>query len=595
MVTILLVSVNEREKQILKTALEQRAVKVIVCCPKYRHYMLVLKYLPDLVVMEFPHACSDQVHFTNLIRKNRKTEKIPVVGYGDPVDRMTKRGLCREGVGFYLDRPLKFSKLLQVVDQILKKKNKTLDSKPVLSDKEKDLELILNSMAPASEKVEAMTRHIAGLMAFPFTVARVLRLTQDEKTGAGDLAKAITADPAITAHLLRISNSVFFASSLRRIKSIKDAIVRIGFEETKKIVMSMSVINLFDKREKTTGFERTDFWSHSLAVGIIAERLARQMGTINTEDAFLGGLLHDLGVMILDEFLPSVFDRSLEVTVNAAGHFPDCQIEELGVNHIDLIDGLFPVWKLPQNITEGITNQFKILKSSSSQIDSDEKKLALCIGLANLIAKSLQYGRECDEFVFPVKNDLLTAAGMGAGVSRTFMDHTANSIEVFRRFLHLEKTDEGAKGGVLDQGLPSVAMINVPDDIMIPAYIYLSKENWNVKLISTELDPKTLDGSFDLILMWFGAQENGIDFEPYRRISKPSSKEYAPLFMLAAECAEKNLPREVSFMSSGCDLRHLVLSLSEVARGSIVRPQTNLDCTASPEKVDDTQQTPAAL
>lgn len=590
MVSILLVSQNEREKQILKMALEQRGVKVILCCPTYRHYMLILKYSPDVVVMEFPHACADQIHFSHLIKKNRRTQKITIVGYGDPVDHMTKRGLSRQGIRFYLERPLKFSQLLSVVDQILKDCSKSLESVPALSDKEKDLELILNSKALPTQKIEAMIRHVSALMAFPFTVARVLRLTQDQKTGAGDLARAITADPAITAHLLKISNSVFFASSSRRINSIKDAIVRIGFEETKRIVMSMSVINLFDKRKETAGFDRTDFWTHSISVGIVAERIARHMGSVSAEDAFLGGLLHDLGIMILDEFLPSVFDRSLEVTVNSAGHFADCQTEELGVNHVDLLGGLFPIWKIPQDITDGVIGQLRIPDATEEDLNSSGKKLALCIGLANLIAKSLQYGRECDEYAFPVKNELLAAAGLGAGVSKTFMESTANSIELFRRFLHLEKTEE--KGLPESQNSTSVGLVNLSGDIFIPVYNYMQKENWNVQLVSPSQEVKTLNGKFDLMLLWDPQSENQALIEQYCRIRKADGKGTAPLFVLAKDWDE-NMPEQVSHMSSSCDLRHLLLSLSEAVGGRVVRAsRTDQDCAPPPQTAEQDQELP---
>lgn len=349
----------------------------------------------------------------------------------------------------------------------------------------------------------------------------------------------------------------------------------------------MSVINLFDKRKETAGFNRTDFWTHSISVGIVAERIARHMGSVNAEDAFLGGLLHDLGIMILDEFLPSVFDRSLEVTVNTAGHFADCQTEELGVNHIDLLGGLFPVWKIPQDITEGITGQFRIFNGTENDMDSTGKKLALCIGLANLIAKSLQYGRECDEYVFPVRNELLIAAGLGAGVSKTFVESTANSIELFRRFLHLEKAAEKVSE---TQNSTSVGLVNFPGDIFIPVHNYMQKENWDVQLVSSSQEVKTLNGKFDLLLLWGQEKGNQADVESYCRIKKADGKGSVAVFVLAKD-RNRNLPEQVSCMSSSCDLRHLLLSVSEAAGGRVIRADgKNQDCLSPPQTAEQDQK-----
>ncbi len=583
MVSILLIAQNEREQQILKLALEQRAVKVILCRPTYQHYMLLLQYSPDLVIMEFPRLCTEQIHFASLMQKNKRTRKINLIGYGDPVDDMTRRGLSRDGVKYYLERPLKFSMMLSHIEQIIKGNNKTLVCETVMSDKEKDLELILGGSAAPSEKIEAMIRHVSALLAFPFTVARVLRLTQDAKSGAGDLAKAITADPAITAHMLKVSNSVFFASSSRRISSVKDAIVRIGFQETKKIVMSMSVINLFDKRKESAGFNRTDFWNHSLAVGIIAERIARHMGSLNTEEAFLGGLLHDLGIMILDEFLPGVFDKSLECTVKQAGHFPDCQMKELGVNHLDLLGGLFPLWKIPDEITEAVTFQFKVLSYEEGDLRTPGLKLALCIGLANIISKSLQIGRECDEFVFPVSNELMMAAGLSTGVSKTFIEGVTNSIDIFRRFLHLDSENQERQDS--PEINISVAVINVAGDLYIPLDAYLKKEGYRLEVYQLEPNSAELTEKFNLLIVWFSSLIS-VNFEKLT-LMRDSANRSTPVMMVGPEAELKNVPPEYSCLPSSCDLRQLTLLTSEVASGKTVRI-TSADQFSAP--VEETLQ-----
>ncbi len=203
----------------------------------------------------------------------------------------------------------------------LKTLNKTIEKRDIASERKEDISLILHPDTEPGRKIGAMVRHIANLAAFPFIVAKVLKIAGDEGTGAIELARAARADPYIVAHLLKISNSVFFASTHHRINSVKDAIIRIGFMETRRIVMGMSVMKLFETRNKNLGFDRVDFWYHSLAVAIIAEHAARRAGSVDAEEAFLAGLLHDLGIILLDDYFPEVFDAVLHDTAQHAGSF----------------------------------------------------------------------------------------------------------------------------------------------------------------------------------------------------------------------------------------------------------------------------------
>ncbi len=114
------------------------------------------------------------------------------------------------------------------------------------------------------EKLLIMRNHITKLLAFPATVANILRVTQSESSGAGDLSLVIKTDPAVAAEILKAANSVHFARGGTRISNVKEAIVRIGFMESKKLALSLSVFKLKQHSNFTTGFNHIEFWFHSL-------------------------------------------------------------------------------------------------------------------------------------------------------------------------------------------------------------------------------------------------------------------------------------------------------------------------------------------
>lgn len=594
MITLVLIIGNEREEQILKLAFEQRGIKVISSKPNYQNYILASQFKPDIILMELPHLCHDQLDFASRIKSYKRTHSMPILGYGNKIEGGFKKGIFDHGVTVYMERPLRYTLLLKYIEQLLKPFNKAIEASPEPTSKERDLELILNSDALGSQKIDAMIRHVSSLMAFPFTIAKVLQVTQNQKTGANDLAHAVSADPTISVHLLKVSNSVFFASSNRMINSLKDAIVRIGFLETKKIVMGMSVMKLFDKQNKNIGFDRIDFWYHSLAAGLIAERIARQMGDVNIEEAFLAGLLHDLGIMLLDEFLSPVFERILMETSKAGGHFISCEDALIGVNHNDLIAGLFPVWKIPQEITDSIILQEKI--DTIKDFDTPGKSLALCVALGNLIAKALRLGRECDEFMKPVDNWVFQKIKMSTGLPKDFEEYINHNLEVFRNFLGLEKREYNISTCFENPSEIKIAFVNPSKDLFVGPYYYLKNEGFGTQFITGEPGNMAAnDGKYHLIVIWKPSDMKTEKLVAFSRIikcqteneQKKDNTKFAPALIIDSKLNYDEIPENFSYMPDRFDLRELDSNLDRILKGEIIRQKQSSPPEKSSEENED--------
>lgn len=572
MVSLVLISQNSREEQILKMAFEQQGIKVLVSKPTYHNYITIVQFAPDLILMEIPHISTEQMDFSSRVRKYKKTRTIPVIGYGNKISDMLKRGIYNQGVTMYIERPLKFNNLIVLFGRLLKNVNKTIEAKVQITDKERDLELIMNSDAPASQKIEAMIRHVSALLAFPFTIAKVLQITQDDKSGAGHLAHAIVTDPAMSTHLLKVANSVFFASSNRRINSIQDSIVRIGFMETKKIIMSMTVMKLFDSKNKNLGFDRIDFWYHSLAVGLIAERIGRMMGDLNLEEVFLAGLIHDLGIIILDEYFPSVFSKVLELNAQNGALFSETMLGMLKVTHNDLIANLFPSWKIPQNITDAVTLQ-ENADQFNEALDTQGKKIAVCVAIANIVAKSLHIGKECDEFIKPLPDWLLKSAHIPYGIQSDFIDHIIHNVEVFRSFLGLEKREYTAQTGVEKSEPLKIAIANTAGNALVSPAIYFTIEKIPFEFIDAEKEMSDYHGKYNLILAIIDSDTNINIIETLGKIILPSKSgdelsteiKYAPVIVIGPSNFDSSkLPQNFTFINNRYDLRMLDLKLEEI-------------------------------
>jgi HD-like signal output (HDOD) protein/DNA-binding NarL/FixJ family response regulator len=585
MVSLMLVSENEREAQILKMAFEQRGVTVLASKAKYQNYIKTLQYMPDIILIELPRPCMDQIHFAELLKSHKKARRIPVLGYGEAMEASEKNGIVKVGINYYFSRPLKFTQMIKVVETLLKQFNKALNAKPPALDKEKDIELLLATDTLPMKKIEIMTSYVSSMLAFPFTVTKVLSLAESEKSGASDLARVIESDPVLSTQILKLSNSVLFASLNRRISTIKDGIVRIGFRETKRLVMSMSVMQLFDKSNPSLGFDRVGFWCHSLACAIIAERLARRVGTVNSDEVFLAGLLHDFGIIVLDEFFPTLFSKVLEDTANSGGLFIEREKAILGIHHNDVLGELFSKWKLPDFMREGIVRQYDI-DSFKGAIDTPEKKYAVCVAMGNILAKTVTLGRECDQYVAPVSNEFFAFAKMQTGFSKVFIEEVYNEMNVYREFLKIDMPDPKAmREGVSLSDKTRIGILNLSSDVFIPPLLFYQKEGFNVNLMMTGGNLSKYDSAFDLIHIWAGTQTTPEQVKTYGRIVKYSEQKpaaetppvFTPILVLlpsesaaAFRTADADGCQNVSCAYNRLDVRQLDKYASTIMLGNTV-------------------------
>jgi HD-like signal output (HDOD) protein len=144
------------------------------------------------------------------------------------------------------------------------------------------------------KKVLSDNRELASL---PQTLAEVLRVTRDDRSSAQDMATVIMKDPALTARVLRIVNSAYYGLG-RQIGSISQSIMTIGMRQVSALALSSSVYKMTDNW--SSGFDRRLFWRHSLEVAIAARMIAEHVKWKNVEEPWVAGLLHDIGLLVLE-------------------------------------------------------------------------------------------------------------------------------------------------------------------------------------------------------------------------------------------------------------------------------------------------------
>jgi HD-like signal output (HDOD) protein len=196
------------------------------------------------------------------------------------------------------------------------------------------------------------------LPTLPTVVFQLHRVLDDERAGAGDVAGIIERDPALTARLLRAANSAAFARpGADRVGSVSAAVSRLGVNQVRAVCIVLAVVKAFNRRDG--GLDHQEFWIHSATVGMTARRLWEQYGddrTISSDDIYVAGLLHDAGLLVVEQHFPREFGEVLASRSTLGGHLWQVEEDHLGMDHGAIGGLLLGRWSLPAFIAEAVTN-----------------------------------------------------------------------------------------------------------------------------------------------------------------------------------------------------------------------------------------------
>lgn len=203
-------------------------------------------------------------------------------------------------------------------------------------------------------QIRDKVQSIIQLPALPSVAMEVVEMVDNPKTSASKLGRVISSDQALTAKVLKIANSPFYGFP-KKISTVDFAIIILGFDALKEIVISISLISSLQKKGDKY-FSAKAFWDHSISSGVIARRLARDLGYRVSGEVFVGGLLHDMGISVLSRYFNDEFKRIVEVVRETELTFLEAEESILGVTHAQVGGWLAERWNLPDHLIEAVSN-----------------------------------------------------------------------------------------------------------------------------------------------------------------------------------------------------------------------------------------------
>ncbi|MGA1875716.1 MAG: HDOD domain-containing protein [bacterium] len=218
----------------------------------------------------------------------------------------------------------------------------------------------------------------------PVVVSRVISLASDPDTDAKVMERAILADHALTTGILKIANSSFYGCQ-RTTNTLASAIVLIGFNGIKALAVAASLKSLYREIDLTEKM----LWEHSVGAAIAAHILSRRLGC-NIEEAFVGGFIHDIGKVILNNQMNNVFREIMQASYNEGISFVDAERERLGITHAEIGGLIMKRWNLSAEMVGAVTYHHHVEGIDPSAIKS--LKFAALLNLADHICGYLGIG-----------------------------------------------------------------------------------------------------------------------------------------------------------------------------------------------------------
>jgi len=256
-------------------------------------------------------------------------------------------------------------------------------------------------------KVKDFIAELEHLPAAPGVAQQVLALVNDPKFSFSRLMEVIRLDPGLTANVLRICNSPYYGLR-QKISSLQQALTYLGTNQVLDIVLSSEWVDLYRRSLNGYQMERGDLWRHSMATALLSQRMGEKLGFAEIHVLFTAALLHDVGKLILSQYVQENFQQIDRLVASEGKSFVEAEEMVLGVDHAVMGSLAARKWNFPDVIVRTIAFHHHAEKAAS------HRKIVCLVALANLIVVSMGLGGGVEGLAAPVAPGILEEVGVKA-------------------------------------------------------------------------------------------------------------------------------------------------------------------------------------
>ncbi|MBQ3645701.1 MAG: HDOD domain-containing protein [Synergistaceae bacterium] len=239
------------------------------------------------------------------------------------------------------------------------------------------------------------------IKSFPQFVMETMRKLNDPDSNAADVAKSLSRDEGLVLRILKLANSAAYGQS-RSISNISEAIALLGYKSVSNIILAATVYSAMDKGLTGYALDRGELWRHSLMVAYTSRYLAKLTGKVSTEDAYVGGLLHDIGKVILNDYVRFGYGIIVKIVEEKHIPFTEAEWQVLGFDHAEIGEILVSRWEMPESYRVAVAYHHKPNELPEDKLQY--QPLLDVVTVANTICLMLGIGLGADglqAYIFP--------------------------------------------------------------------------------------------------------------------------------------------------------------------------------------------------
>jgi HD-like signal output (HDOD) protein len=260
---------------------------------------------------------------------------------------------------------------------------------------------VFEASVNSKRNLQRVQIYIAKMPSFSKTVTKVLEICNDPNTSPNDLNRVISLDPVLAGQVMKVINSAYY-SLPSKITSLTRAIIMLGLNTVKNLALSTAVLKGLGGRDSSQALSMDSFWFHSIGVGVTAKSLAaiKRIPVMEREEYFLGGLLHDLGKIPLNDHFPKEYLHACEQVKHEQDPLYRAENAVFGFDHCGVGKMIAEKWQLADAINDLLTNHHSI-----EDAKEENRQFISIVALANIYANVFEIGSSGDPFP---EEDVLT-------------------------------------------------------------------------------------------------------------------------------------------------------------------------------------------
>lgn len=280
------------------------------------------------------------------------------------------------------------------------------------------------------QELDDYINKVRSLPPAPKVLPQLLLLLGQPDIDSSKVVELITYDPALTANVLQLCNSAFFAQAIPA-SDLQEAVTRLGFRQVYQLVAAVSGARALAPPQKGYGIEPGELWKHSVTTAVAARLMAADHGD-DENMVFTAALLHDIGKIVLSEALEHIYAKLVDETEQHQQSLLEAEKKLLGVQHAEIGGRLLARWKFPAPMVSAVW--FHHHPAAAKPYD----RLASYIYLGNMVAYFIGHGYGHQAFALRGRAEALQILNLSADSLPQYMIRTLENYEAIQTLFQIK-------------------------------------------------------------------------------------------------------------------------------------------------------------